>query len=76
MSDKLTQLTKLMEDGLFHHATYRDLNSIWEGLYIYPKADGAFGAPCIVFHKDDPQLQQAHQVVKHTGVSVGAFGRG
>jgi hypothetical protein len=75
----LTELRTMLDSGTFHHATYRDIGKLWEGLFIYAIAEddlwigyrlaGSFG-------KDDPDLAAAEDMVRHTGISVGAFGQG
>lgn len=75
----LEQLKALLDSGEFHHATYRNFGTLWEGLWIYrkdysPKWVGYEPAGC--FAKDDPNLAAAEEMVRHTGISVGAYGRG
>lgn len=73
----LEQLKALLESGQFHHATYRNSGTLWEGLWIYVKCDGFRGfGPAGSFLKDSPELDVAHELVRHTGISVGAYGRG
>lgn len=75
--EKLEALKQSLADGTFHHATYRDRGSIWEGLYIYLKSDLGRGfSPEICFGKNDPELHTAEDMVRHTGVSLGAYGCG
>jgi len=77
---KLGKLEGMLRDGTFHHATYRGEGSCWEGLFVYPRQEqGGFrgyGGPVFAFYRDDPDLAKAHEMVRHTGVSVGAYGRG
>ena len=75
----IQELQSLRDSGQFHHATYRERGSIWEGLYIYAKAvDGFRGyklAGC--FNRDSsPDLQAAEAIVRGTGVSVDSYGKG
>lgn len=76
----LEALQQMLESGQFHHATYRNIGTIWEGLYIYvkdpdPKWVGYRLAGS--FNKADGDiLQAAEELVRPTGVSVGAYGRG
>lgn len=74
----LAQLDTLLQSGSFHHATYRNFGTLWEGLHIYTKQDNGFNgfthAGC--FFKDDADINTAHDRVRHTGVSVGARGEG
>ena len=71
-------LAELLEDGEFHHATYRNIGTIWEGLWFYrTDPDGHRGftvAGCV--GKNNPDLDEAHEMVAGTGVSVGAYGSG
>lgn len=78
-NDKLSKLKAMLADGTFHHATYRDIGKCWEGLFIYPKEEGGFrgyGGPVFSFRKNDPDLEAAHELLRGTGASVGAYGRG
>lgn len=74
----IEQLRETLRNGTFHHATYRNIGTLWEGLWFYVKdADGFRGysvAGCI--NKTDPNLNEAHELVRGTGVSVGAYGQG
>ncbi len=73
----LQLLNKLMLSGQFHHATYRNVGSLWEGLWIYTKYAGARGfQPAGCFGKESPELDAALEATKHTGVSVGSYGQG
>ena len=74
----LSELQALKAAGQFHHATYREIGTLWEGLWIYGKdASGFRGFACLgCFGKDNPDLQAAERIVSGTGVSVGAYGRG
>ena len=73
----LDKLRELLASGQFHHATYRGFGTLWEGLWIYAKYEGMRGfEPVGSFLKDDPELDAAHELVRHTGVSVGAYGQG
>lgn len=81
----LEQLKALRASGNFHHATYRNVGTLWEGLWIYekdePPADwngkwhpGFKPAGC--FYKDSPELDAAYDEVRGTGVSLGRYGAG
>ena len=74
----LDELKTLRADGKFHHATYRNLGTIWEGLYIYQKKDSGWRGFEIagVFGKNDPNLPAAEDLLRGTGISVGAYGQG
>lgn len=73
--DKLKQLQDLRQSGQFHHATYRNFGTLWEGLWIYKK-DGDGFTPAFAFFKHDAALPAAEAAVRGTGVSVGAYGHG
>lgn len=72
----IDELKTLQASGEFHHATYRNQNSLWEGLHIYRKSETGFrGFEHVgAFLKNNPDLQQAESLC--TGVSVGSYGRG
>jgi hypothetical protein len=75
----LEQLQALLDSGQFHHATYRELGTIWEGLYIYVKDEDPKWVGYRLagsFNKADGTLSAAEDIVRGTGVSVGAYGRG
>lgn len=78
-NSKLTQLRVLLDSGRFHHATYRDHGKLWEGLHIYERDDNGFNGYKMAgfsFLKNDPELDLAYEMLRHTGVSVGSYGRG
>ena len=74
----IEQLRALLASGEFHHATYRCIGTVWEGLWIYRKsADGFRGydvVTCIT--KGSPDIDAAHTLCAGTGISVGAYGGG
>jgi hypothetical protein len=73
----LEQLRQLLDSGEFHHATYRNMGTLWEGLWIYRKSNDAIGFyPVGCFNVRDGLADLAHDMVRHTGVSVGSFGKG
>jgi len=74
----LDQLHGLLNTKQFHHATYRNFGTLWEGLWIYAKTEGGFRGytPAGCFPKNDPDLEAAHELVRRTGISVGAYGQG
>ena len=74
----IDELKALKESGNFHHATYRNQNTLWEGLWIYQRDPQGFRgySPAGAFFKDSPDLDAAYDVVHGTGVSLGAFGCG
>lgn len=71
-------LKLLLDNQTFHHATYRNHGTLWEGLHIYKKdPNGMRGFSHVgAFYKDNPELRQAESLVRGTGVSVGAYGAG
>lgn len=77
---KLEQLIELMKTGQFHHATYRNMGTLWEGLHIYIKDEKGFrGFEHIGFFSprtNPKELEMAMEIVKRTGYSVGSYGRG
>lgn len=74
----IQKLNQLMQSGQFHHATYRNQGTLWEGLHIYTRAgDGCRGfTHAGVFLKNDAELPQAEEILRGTGISVGAYGQG
>lgn len=38
----LTTLKTMLEEGSFHHTTYRNIGTLWEGLHIYRKDANGF----------------------------------
>lgn len=74
----LDQLKDLIESGKFHHATYRNVGTLWEGLHIYQRNPQGFrGYEHIgAFLKDNPNLKVAENMVAKFGTSFGAYGRG
>lgn len=74
----IADLKQLQDSGEFHHATYRELGTIWEGLYIYRKdPDPKWIGYRLVgsFNKNDgPILEEAMELCR--GISVGAYGKG
>lgn len=81
---KIAALKALLAEGRFHHATHRRGSGLWNGLWIYEKTNTTGGrffeqySPAFCFFDSDGREQQdeAHTLVRHTGVSVGAYGRG
>jgi hypothetical protein len=74
---ELESLKSLLASGEFHHATYRCIGTVWEGLWFYRKGNGPRGftvAGCV--NKTSPDLEAAMELVRHTGVSVGSYGNG
>lgn len=76
--NELDILRELLATGQFHHATYRNRGTLWEGLWIYRKSDTGFRGfdVATAFYKSDPNLDAAYELVRGTGISVGAYGQG
>lgn len=73
----IAELKKLMAEDKFHHASYRSHGSLWEGLWIYQKEDALRGfVPAGAFFRDSPELAAATELVRGTGISIGAYGAG
>ena len=74
----IQELRALRATGKFHHATYQNGPSLWEGLWIYRKSEIGFRGfePAGCFYKGDPDLDAAHRVIADTGVSLGSYGQG
>jgi hypothetical protein len=77
-SNNLQALVKMLADGSFHHATYRNVGTLWEGLWIYQRSETGFRGfeSAIAFLKNDPELPQAEELTRGTGISVGVYGQG
>lgn len=76
---ELSELKTLRESGEFHHATYRNQGTLWEGLHIYCKdSDGFRGFRSVGFFSPSNRetLALAEDMVRGTGISVGAYGQG
>lgn len=71
-------LKQLHDSGQFHHATYRNIGKVWEGLYIYRKSTtGLRGfelAGCFNAHMDKDALKEAESMIRR--ISVGSYGNG
>lgn len=74
----LETLNQLRKSGQFHHATYRNRGTLWEGLWIYVKDSAGFRgySPAGFFPTGDPELDAAFLACQGTGISVGAYGQG
>ncbi len=75
---KPEELKLLIDAGKFHHATYRNIGTLWEGLWIYSKSPTGFRGFDLAgsFLKDSPDLNAAEELIRHTGISVGSYGQG
>lgn len=78
MEKPIDALKALVDSGEFHHATYRNQGTLWEGLWFYKRSEAGFRGYEIVgcILKDDPDLEDGWRLVKGTGVSLGCFGEG
>lgn len=73
----IAELRALMDSGAFHHATFRNRGTLWEGLWIYRKYNGLRGfEPAGAFLNGNPDSGAAYELVRNTGVSIGAYGQG
>jgi hypothetical protein len=74
----LGELKALRDSGQFHHATYRNFRTVWEGLYIYARQDNGFNGFVLVgcFGKDNADLNAAEDIIRDSGISVGSYGNG
>lgn len=74
----LSELQRLLDSQEFHHATYRNQGTLWEGLWIYKKSGAGFRGyePVGSFPKNSPDLDQAYRLCGGTGISLGSFGEG
>jgi len=74
----LDELKNLIDSGEFHHATYGNFSTLWEGLWIYRRSPTGFRGFDVFgsFLRDDPNLPAAEAMVNKTGYSVGAYGCG
>jgi len=74
----INELKKLMDSGEFHHATMRV--DFARGLHIYAKDDNKFngfkpvGYFSSVYEKE--LCDEAYQITRKTGVSLGSYGQG
>lgn len=74
----LEELTALLDSGEFHHATYRNQGTLWEGLWVYRNSDKGFQgyevAGC--FPKGEEGEASRELSTRRIGTHVGAFGTG
>ena len=76
---ELADLKEMINTGNFHHATYRNQGTIWEGLWIYAKEPNGFRGYSVVgcFNASNPDsLREAENLCRGTGISLGAYGQG
>jgi hypothetical protein len=73
----IEELRALIKSGKFHHATYRNQGTLWEGLWIYQFSTMGRGfEPVACFAKNDPNLAAAEELVRKFGTSLGSYGNG
>ena len=80
----IQDLKELRAAGKFHHATYRNQGTLWEGLWVYENDEPAPGykgwhpryKPAGAFYKDSPELDAAYDELRCTGISLGRYGAG
>ena len=75
----ILQLNELLNSGEFHHATYRNHGTVWEGLWIYLRDPNGFRGFSVAgcFNISDPDtLKQAEALCRCTCISVGSYGKG
>jgi len=76
----LEALKSLLKSGDFHHATYREIGRIHEGLWFYQKDPGGFRgysvAGCINAASDSADMDEACALTRGSGVSIGSYGSG
>jgi len=74
----VADVKKLIETNEFHHASYRDIGTIWEGWHVYVKDTNGFNGFLLVgcIGKNHPEIEQAYQLLRNTGYSVGSYGNG
>ncbi len=72
------ELKALVESGEFHHATYRNRGTVWEGLWFYRKDPAGLRGFSVVgcVSKSDPDTERAYDLLRGTGISVGSYGNG
>lgn len=74
---KIEELKELQASGQYHHATYRNHGTLWEGLWIYRRDENGFQGYTVAgcFNVcDRSNLDIAMELCSN--VSVGAYGNG
>ena len=71
-------LRAMLDNETFHHATYRNIGKLWEGLHIYTKDEHGFRGfvHAGVFSVRTADLERAMEITARTGISVGSYGKG
>jgi hypothetical protein len=76
----IQELQTLLQTGQFHHATYRNQGTLWEGLHIYyrdPEGFRGFRHAGFFSSRSQPEeLITAENLCRGTGISLGAYGQG
>lgn len=75
----LDKLKALIAEGKFHHATYR--TDFARGLHIYKNAEPGSGFRGFEYvgmfsEHDKAVCDEAYALTRHTGISLGAYGKG
>lgn len=72
----IVELSELQSTGQFHHATYRNFGTLWEGLWVYAKSPSGLRGFDVAgsFPKDSPELELA--IAQCKGHSIGSYGNG
>lgn len=77
------ELKAMQAAGTFHHATYRNTGTVWEGLYVYARAtdeDGGHrgfklaGVFNNYYRARNQECETAMELIR--GIHVGAYGQG
>jgi len=78
MTNAVNRLRHLLQSGELHHATYRGMGTVWEGLWFYRRSKTGFRGYELdgAVLKNDPDIDAAMALVAHTGISVGSYGCG
>jgi hypothetical protein len=75
---QIDELKELLDSGKFHHATYRNQGTLWEGLWIYVNDPSGFRGyrEAFCFNASAKELDEAFNLVRGTGISLGSYGKG
>lgn len=74
-------LQSLLAAGELHHATYRNVGTLWEGLHLYRKAADGFRGYAhagSISKMEAADLDAAYILLKQAGIgaSFGSYGNG
>jgi hypothetical protein len=74
----IDELKELKQSGKFHHATYRNQDTLWEGLWIYVHSETGFRGfeSAGRFAPHTAEIVEAERLLADTGISLGTYGRG